>query len=141
MGTPLAPALATIVIADLEERYLLESTLTPTTWLRYIDDVFAVWTHGRDALQSFIDGLNRREARIHFTWQSSFVSAVFLDLRIYKPADIAYTERLATSIYLQADEYLQLRPWELIHRPTHPPGYRHWRNHSRPPQLRHPEKV
>lgn len=99
MGTPLAPALATIVIADLEERYLLESTLTPTTWLRYIDDIFAVWTHGRDALQSFIDGLNRREARIHFTWQSSFVSAVFLDLRIYKPADIAYTERLATSIY------------------------------------------
>ena len=99
MGTPLAPALATVVIADLEERYLSESALKPATWLRYIDDVFAVWAHGKDSLQSFVDGLNRRDPRINFTWQSSFASTIFLDLRIYKPVDLAHEGRLATSIY------------------------------------------
>ena len=54
MGTPLAPALATIVIADLKERYLL----------------FAIWSHGKDSLQSFVHSLNRCEPRINFTWQS-----------------------------------------------------------------------
>ena len=99
MGTPLAPALATIVIADLEEKFLSKCTLKPTTWLWYIDVVFAVWPHGKDSFRSFVDGLNSCEPRITFTWQSSFASTVFLDLRIYKPVDFADRERLATSIY------------------------------------------
>ena len=99
MGTPLAPALATVVIADLEEAYLLRCSLRPSTWLRYIDDVFAVWPHGGDTLQSFLDGLNQLEPRIRFTCESSSSSTVFLDLRIYKPVDFANRGRLATSIH------------------------------------------
>ena len=45
MGTKLAPALATIYIGDLEEAYLDTATKQPILWVRYIDDIFTLWTY------------------------------------------------------------------------------------------------
>ena len=39
MGTTMAPALASIVVAYYEEKYLNSLYLKPLVWLRYIDDV------------------------------------------------------------------------------------------------------
>lgn len=98
MGTSLAPALATIVVADLEEKYLNGCRLRPLCWWRFIDDVLAVWSHSVNELDEFTDGLNHLEPRIRFTVESSFLSTTFLDLRIYKPPDFATRGKLATSI-------------------------------------------
>ena len=48
----------------------------------YIDDIFAVWTHGEEKLIKFIDDNNGYHATIKFTaeWSREFVT--FLDTRI-----------------------------------------------------------
>ena len=60
MGTKLAPTLATIHLTLLEEAYmyLKSAPFVLHLYLRYINDVFLLWTHGRDTLSTFIDGLN-----------------------------------------------------------------------------------
>ena len=60
------------------------------------------WPQDPDSLQTFVDELNCLEPRITFTSQSSPSSMVFLDLRVYKPADFATRGRLATSIHYKA---------------------------------------
>ena len=48
MGAKLAPALATIYIGNLEEKFINSREDKPVIWFRYIDDVFMVWTHTRE---------------------------------------------------------------------------------------------
>ena len=45
MGTRLAPSYANIFMGDLEERLLDKYEKTPYLWVRFIDDIFAIWTH------------------------------------------------------------------------------------------------
>ena len=47
MGTTMAPALASIVLAHYEEEYLSKLQLKPLLWRRYIDDILVVWPHSR----------------------------------------------------------------------------------------------
>ena len=39
----------------------------PHTWLRYIDDIFVIWTEGLDKLRIFIDYLNSIHPTIKFS--------------------------------------------------------------------------
>ena len=98
MGTSLAPALATIVVADLEEAYLRTAPYTPLSWIRYIDDVFAIWQHTRDQFDNFVRGLNQLDHRLRFTSELSQISVTFLDVRIYKPPNFSTRGKLATTI-------------------------------------------
>ncbi|KAM7176581.1 uncharacterized protein RBU57_002185 [Macrochelys suwanniensis] len=50
MGTRMAPQYANIFMADLEQRFLSSRHLTPLLYLRYIDDIFIIWTHGKEKL-------------------------------------------------------------------------------------------
>ena len=74
MGTKLAPALATIYIADLEETFIESRSLKPHLWVRYIDDVFTIWTHSRNDFDNFLADLNQRQHRIRFTAEISTLS-------------------------------------------------------------------
>ena len=58
MGTKLALALATLYLAQIEEHFLSTYTHTPDVWLRYIDDIFMVWSHSGEHLTDFILQLN-----------------------------------------------------------------------------------
>ena len=99
MGTKLAPALATVYIGDLEEAFIESRSLKPHLWVRYIDDVFVIWTHSRKDFDVFLADLNQRQHRIRFTAEISTLSCNFLDLTIYKPPDFESTGLLATKIY------------------------------------------
>ena len=46
MGTKVAPALATIYLAQIEEEFLLNSPHKPVIWYQYIDDILKIWTEG-----------------------------------------------------------------------------------------------
>ena len=46
----------------------------PFLWLRYIDDIFMVWTHGNEKLESFIAYLNSIHPTIKFTSERSATS-------------------------------------------------------------------
>ena len=49
-------------------------------WFRYIDDIFFIWTHGKDKLEKFLDDLNIFDNNIKFTYESSKENVTFLDL-------------------------------------------------------------
>ena len=56
MGSPMALTYANIFMAVLEKELLLKAPngLIPIEWIRFIDDIFAIWTHGIDKLQHFL---------------------------------------------------------------------------------------
>ena len=85
MGMKMAPALATIFIGDLEETFFQEHAKKPFLWVRYIDDIFAIWTYPLNDFYEFLDTLNKAKPNIHFTAQVSTESIDFLDLTVYKP--------------------------------------------------------
>ena len=58
------------------------STHKPLTWLRYIDDIFIVWTHGRDLLNKFLDLANSFHPTIKFSSYSSSEQVPFLDVMV-----------------------------------------------------------
>ena len=43
-------------MAVLEQKLFKEAPegLIPIEWIRFIDDIFAIWTHGLDKLQTFL---------------------------------------------------------------------------------------
>ncbi|KAL8584170.1 hypothetical protein ACOMHN_034856 [Nucella lapillus] len=84
MGTPLAPAVANLFMAWLEER-LLDSSPVPVSaefWGRFIDDIFVLWRHSDEDLEQFIDRLNSFHPTIKFTYEFSGSKLSFLEIEI-----------------------------------------------------------
>ena len=84
MGTRMAPNYAIIFMCYLESNMLNQSTLKPKTWLRFIDDIFMVWSHGIQALTLFMDMINSHHPTIKFTYEYNKQEISFLDTIVYK---------------------------------------------------------
>ena len=58
MGSPMAPNFANLFMSEVEMRlindYEAKSGLRPLIWLRYIDDIFFLWSHDQESLDDFI---------------------------------------------------------------------------------------
>ena len=105
MGVQFAPAYANIFMHVLETRKLqfLDTGLTPTLYLRYIDDVLLIGKKGGvDRIKELFSQLH---PNIKFTWEVSTNGIPFLDLDIYrnpygtidyKP----YTKRISKFLYI-----------------------------------------
>ena len=105
MGTKCAPSYAIIFMGKFEEDFLSRQHIPPLVWWRYIDDIFVIWPHSREELDSFISRLNQVHNTIKFTSDISETSVNFLDVKISK--DIH--GRLTTSLYTKpTDAHLYL---------------------------------
>ena len=62
---------------------LHEMNRVPAIWWRYIDDIFAIWTHSDERLVQFINDINHYHPTIKFTAKCSPVPVPFLDTRVY----------------------------------------------------------
>ena len=58
MGTRMAPSDANLFLAKFETDALLRAPFQPYIWWRFIDDIFMIWTHSLDDLQTFTTYLN-----------------------------------------------------------------------------------
>ena len=79
IGGKCAPAYACIFMDELERAYLQTQDHQPFLWLRYIDDTFFIWRHGKKKLQTFLEKLNKFHPNINYAHESSKKSASFLD--------------------------------------------------------------
>ena len=61
---------------------------------RFIDDVFIVWTHGKETLEKFLNYINQAHETIKFTAEYSTQEVPFLDTLVYK-----LNNKLATKVY------------------------------------------
>ena len=82
MGTCMAPSYANLFMGALEEKMLETSPEKPIVWLRYIDDIFFIWSHRRPALETFITHVNNFYQTIKFTSEISPSQIPFLDLMV-----------------------------------------------------------
>ena len=85
MGSPMAPSYANLFMGQLEYNMLRDAPggLIPLEWIRFIDDIFAIWTHGIDKLKEFLHHINNFHPNIKFEIEYSFERVHFLDTNIY----------------------------------------------------------
>ena len=96
MGSRVAPPLAIVFMHALESMFLAAPRLQPSLYLRYIDDVFGVWTHGLTALMDYFTFLNSVHPTIRFTIEHTGESGVlaFLDTKISISESGTYSSEL-----------------------------------------------
>ena len=82
MGTRMAPSYANLFMGKFEQEFLQTQNRLPLVWWRYIDDVFAIWTHGVPCLNAFLRELNNYHTTIKFTADWSSKEVTFLDTRV-----------------------------------------------------------
>ena len=99
MGSPMAPIYANIFMAVLGKELLLKALngLIPIEWIRFIDDIFAIWTHGIDKLQHFLTYINEFHPTIKFDHTYSLETVNFLDTTIY----INSNNKLESDLYIK----------------------------------------
>ena len=54
IGTKFAPPYACIYMDQVEQKFLAMQINQHLIWLRYIDDLFFIWTHGEKELEKFV---------------------------------------------------------------------------------------
>ena len=82
IGTTFAPAFANMFMSELECRMLGEYRLDPWVWWRFLDDVFLIWLHGKEALLEFLDYVNSYHKTIKYTWEWSKEKLSYLDVLV-----------------------------------------------------------
>ena len=82
MGTKLAPSFANLFLGLFETKALAEAPFKPYICLRYIDDIFMIWTAGPENLKIFVDYLKNIHPTIKFTNSYSFTNITFLDVNL-----------------------------------------------------------
>src|SRR5262249_37197834 len=95
MGSPLSPLMANLFMEWFEKKAIETSDKKPAMWLRYVDDVYCQWQHGKEALQDFLKHLNAVHPNIRFTREMEQNDHLpFLDVDIARVDD-----KLVTGVY------------------------------------------
>ena len=82
MGTKFAPTYACIFMDKVETDFLASEETQPWVWLRYIDDIFFVWTEGEEELKGFIERINSFHPNLKYTDKISRDEVEFLDVTV-----------------------------------------------------------
>ena len=113
MGTPVAPTYSNIFMGWLEQQILDTFTHKPIIYLRYLDDIFIIWTHGKELLDQFITHANQFHPTIKFTANISDTSLPFLDTLVS-----LNETKLSTTLYKKPTDKHQYLHYE-SHHPRH----------------------
>ena len=105
MGTKWSPHYADIYMAYFEEKALEKFPHKPFIYLRYLDDIFIIWPHGRTVFSEFIENFNSHQPPIRFkaTIHEHYIN--LLDNAIYK--DPKYPNSLLTKVYFKPTDIHQ----------------------------------
>lgn len=87
MGTKMAPTYANIFMGKLETDMLQTTDLKPSLWLRFIDDIFAIYRASEDEVTQHIHQLNQFHPTIKFTSEINRSSIDFLDVTVFRKPD------------------------------------------------------
>ena len=79
IGTKFAPIYANLFMAGLEKKIFENANFKPLLWLRYLDDIFCIWTEVFERLQELY-----QYPTINFTMEFSKEQINFLDVKIFK---------------------------------------------------------
>jgi len=114
MGTKVAPSFANLFMADFEDKWVYSYPSKPSLWLRYIDDIFIVWEHGIEELNTFLEHLNTCHPSIKFTNEHSTDKINFLDTTV----NVSQDGTLYTSLYCKPTDSHNYLMYDSAH-PAH----------------------
>lgn len=83
MGTPSAPQIASLFLAELEASIKRTWSSYLCLWKRFIDDIFVIFYGTKLDLYLFIRDYNSLHSAIKINWNISTSEVAFLDLHIY----------------------------------------------------------
>ena len=81
MGSPLAPTLANLFLAHLENDFL-KSCDAPIAYWRYVDDIFCVFDVSKQKPDTFLNLLNSQHDNLSFTIDVGPKALPFLDIQV-----------------------------------------------------------
>ena len=113
MGTKMAPSYACLFMGLLEQQLTSSYPKSPLMWIRYIDDIFLIWTHGQEELDRFLEMCNNFHHSIKFTSESSTTEVPFLDVMVSVCDGV-----LQTDLYSKPTDSHQFLHWTSCH-PKH----------------------
>ena len=91
MGTISAPPYANIFMGKFEESHIYPYIRHLfKLYLRYINDLFLIWTGTKQQFEDFICNLNNQHPSIKFSYQISNISIDFLFTSLYKEQKTAH---------------------------------------------------
>ena len=96
MGTKVAPSFANTFMGWFENIYVYTYHKQPHIWVRFIDDIFVIWTFGENELQEFISYLNNCLPSIKFEADMSPTTVNFLDVKVHLSPQGDLSTRLYT---------------------------------------------
>ena len=106
MTNTMAVSYANIFMAALEEEILKNAPegLIPLEWIRFLDDIFAIWCHGEASLIRFLHHMNKLHTTIKFEYEYSTKTVHFLDTRIY----VNEQNKLESDVYIKPTDKTML---------------------------------
>ena len=108
MGKKFAPSYANIFMADFETGAMKKCYLKPSTYFRFLDDIFCVWDHGRENLNTFLEILNSHHPAVKLTANIQENSNDFLDVTIFKGPSLLEKGIFDTKVYFKPTDTHQL---------------------------------
>ena len=90
-GIPISPIVSNLFMETFERRALETAEVRPKAWLRYIDDVFAIWNRDQQQLRH----LNSQHPNIEFTVGNETDGMIsFLDVQVERRSN-----KICTSVF------------------------------------------
>ena len=118
MGKRFAPEYANIFMAHFESEINQLASKRPLLYLRYLDDIFIIWTHTKEDFQEYLNLTNSHLASIKMKAEIQYHSVDFLDVTVYKGPRFQSTGLLDTKVFFKPTDTHQLLHTNSFH-PKH----------------------
>jgi hypothetical protein len=102
MGTIVSASYANIAMGCFETAFFESDVLRPFLWVRFFDDIFLLWQHGKTELDIFLNQLNHFSSIFNFTSEISTSEICFLDVKIILDIE----SKLHTEIFRKSTDQL-----------------------------------
>jgi hypothetical protein len=117
MGKKYAPSYANIFMAEWERTVWTKCPYHPLFYGRFLDDIYMLWTHGKEKWDECLKILNSDNPCITLTAEVSPHSANFLDLTTFKGPQFKSKHTLDTKVYHKPTDTMQLLHIDSHHPP------------------------
>lgn len=101
MGKRFAPAYANIFMAKWEAEALEKCPRKPLHYLRYLDDIWGVWTYSKPDFEEFIRTLNAHDWSIQCKYELDDNKIDFLDTTVYKGQNFEVHNKLDIKVFFK----------------------------------------
>lgn len=101
MGKRFAPAYANIFMAKWEAEALEKCPRKPLHYLRYLDDIWGVWTYSKPDFEEFIRILNAHDWSIQCKYELDDKKIDFLDTTVYKGRNFEVHNKLDIKVFFK----------------------------------------